>query len=161
MRPHALDHPAPRLGRRILAALLAALWLVCVGGRADAAVFEASARAGAVPAANTHRCKCGMDCQGRCCCEKKAKSLAVPSKPKTPSAGASVDAGPCMGAAPCGAGLPGAPSAVSVVKSDAIQPQVFPRVEGSGAFLAIAATLLQTSLVSSRLDDPPERSARV
>jgi hypothetical protein len=160
MRSHVPDPRASQVGRRILAALLAAVCLVAGAGRTDAAVLEASANA--APTVNTHRCKCGMDCKGRCCCEKKAKSLTPPSKKKAPSVGASViDAGPCMGAVPCGAGLPGLPSVVSVVKSAAIIPSLYLGVESRGSFLATGSTLLHASLVASRLDDPPERSARV
>ena len=114
-------HPRPRRPRSRLLAWLAALGMMAVGLAAPAATASAGRVEGA--GGHGHRCKCGKDCGGACCCRpKKAPppaSRPAPAAP-APSTARSTD-GPCLGAAPCrGEGLPDAPASVRISKAAAL-----------------------------------------
>jgi hypothetical protein len=157
--PRIIRPTGHRVGHRLMVVLAASLVvgaLDVAGGRA------ATASASRSPSSleGHHRCKCFTSCRGtRCCCKS---SDPPPTRAERPSPVASnrlswPETAPCVGAAPCrGDERPGPAGPRTFHQSAAPAVSMIPLGPPGGSLLAMASTVLHPSLLTARLDEPPE-----
>jgi hypothetical protein len=127
---------------------------ICLGFGPGADAMQVSSTAGFDAHEHSLHCDCGVKCKRKaCCCGPEA------AKPRTP-APAQADAGPCLNSAPCGDPiLPNAPPAGPSAKAAALVQCGRQTLVAAGRLLPSHARCVIPARRSSRLDDPPERSA--
>jgi len=110
-----------------------------------------------------HRCKC-RSCRSAdsCCCAPPKRTGATKRPSASPPTTDQVQsgAGPCMNAAPCGegTGLPTSASGLTMNKAISLFDSVPALARSTGQSHFAPTESLDSAILASRLDDPPEES---